>query len=736
MFNKFILLVAVIACIATTTRAQDQPCSTDEHYRRLLQKYPQLEAYQKQFDEQIDMRIGERTTATTPDTTTYDIPIVIHVIHDYGTENLNDSILYDAVVYWTIVYMKENGDTSGVIAPFVPYIGKPNMRLHLATIDPNGKATKGIVRFQSYLTAAADDEAKFGQWPPNEYVNVWFISEFGAADAGAAAYAYFPSSAVFEPYYDGIICLATYANYAKTVPHEMGHVLNLYHPWGGTNSPAVACGDDHVDDTPPTKGHNPSGCTAAALYDTACATGYMKTYMSSDGTIDSVVNYPDTVNSQNIMDYTYCQEMFTKGQVVRMRTALRGTTAGRNNLFTTANLNATGALAPMPDLPPVADFIMNRATGTTTDQRNYYLTFNNSSSFVFRNASWNDTISSVLWNFSNGATTPTSTSIGTVTNQFATPGWVTVSLIANSNAGSDTIVNTHTVYVADTTTIGGMGYTQTFASASDISNWPMFNYYNNPFKWEFYTGAGVGDNTCLRYRSFDTSGRITGNATGDHDDIYTPAFNFPDLTDNLYLEFNSTGAYTNSGLSGATVVYDSLEVDVSVTGGRLWTRLGGLGSTRLADKGNYAIEYAPTSATVWKTNSIAVPAAFRGPNTFFRFRYHPGNGGNNLYIDNIHFDAFPAEVKEALAASPNSFNIFPNPSATGCNMVFKTGNSGVVNYSIKDLTGKVVYTGTNTFAPNSLQQESLPRSITPVSGMYFVTITIDGVNMTQKMVVY
>jgi hypothetical protein len=69
-------------------------------------------------------------------------------------------------------------------------------------------------------------------------------------------------------------------------------------------------------------------------------------------------------------------------------------------------------------------------------------------------------------------------------------------------------------------------------------------------------------------------------------------------------------------------------------------------------------------------------------------------------------------------------------------MVFKTGNSGVVNYTIKDLTGKLVYEHQASFAPNSLQQESVARSATPSAGMYFVTVTIDGVNKTEKLVVY
>ena len=93
MFNKFFLLVVAVVCFANAGYAQHKPCSTDEHYWQLLEKYPQLADYQKQFDEQTERIIAERTSSTTPDTTTYDIPIVIHIIHDYGVEDLADTVL-------------------------------------------------------------------------------------------------------------------------------------------------------------------------------------------------------------------------------------------------------------------------------------------------------------------------------------------------------------------------------------------------------------------------------------------------------------------------------------------------------------------------------------------------------------------------------------------------------------------------------------------------------------------
>lgn len=734
MFKRISLAMLALACAAGTSFAQTQPCGTDEHYHQLLKQHPELVELEEQFEMQVARGLAAKGTAA-PDTATYDIPLVIHVVHDYGVnaEFLNDNAIYEAVQNWALAFVKKNADTSAVITPFIPYIGNAKIRLHLATKDPNGNPTKGVVRHYSYLTNNGNDQSKFSSWPNNKYLNIWFTKTLG--NSGAAAYAYYPSSAAGMPQYDGVIGLAEYLNYSKTIPHEIGHCLNLQHVWGNTNNPAVACGNDQVDDTPPTKGHNP-GCVASAIYDTSCATGYAKTYTSMSGSMDSVVNYPDTVNAQNIMDYTYCANMFTKGQCYRMRTALTSSTAGRNNLITASNLAATGALAPMPDLAPVADFCVNKGIGgTTTDARSLFLTFDNVIDFSFRNMSWNDTISSVQWDFSNGAATTTSSSLVNVTNSFTMPGWVTVSLTATSNAGTNTVVKDHAVYAADTTPVGSLGYTQTFASASDITNWPMFNVYENNFKWEFYNGAGKGDNSCVRFRSFDGSSRQTGTATGDFDYMVTPAFNLEGLGGNVYFNFFTAGASTSPG-AFVTKVFDSLQIDVSTSGGARWTKLAAYRTTDLANNGVVSTEFIPSASSTWVPRSVAVPATYRTHQTFFRVQLRAGNGGNNVYLDNVGIGQFPAEVQEAAAASNNSLYIYPNPSANGCNLVFTAGNDNSVKYCVRDVTGKLVYEVSKTVTPNSMNTEFISRDAVGAPGLYIVTVTSGSDVSTQKMVVY
>ncbi len=508
MIKKIVSLLCVTVLMISGNSFAQKTCNTDEVYNKLKAEHPEIAIYEQQLEHMINDKMANDLAKTTgiPDTITYDIPIVVHVIHNYGPENLTDNDIYNAVANWATVYTGTNyADTAGVIQPFKKYIGNPRMRLHLATIDPNGNLTKGIVRHRSYLTYNGGDNAKLDDWPQNNYINLWFVNVFNGAYANAAAYAYYPSSGAQLPYYDGVIGLYTYLNYDKAIPHEIGHVLDLEHPWGNTNQPGVACGDDGVDDTPPTMGHNPVGCVASALYDVTCTgSNNIKTYFDYRGLYDSVVHYPDTVNSQNIMDYTYCQMMFTNLQVVRMRAALTSTVAGRNNLWSPANLAATGALAHMPDLAPIADFSVEKGVSLigSTSEPSYFLQMGSNTHFNFKNQSWNDTVSSVQWTLSNGASIPTSTSMINLAETFTQPGWVTLSLTATSNAGSNTITNTNAVYVADSAAKSAYNYKQNFTDSASSSNWPTFNYYNNQFKWGLYNGAGYNDNSCMQFRSF------------------------------------------------------------------------------------------------------------------------------------------------------------------------------------------------------------------------------------------
>ncbi len=775
MLRKLTLFLAGTCIMAGAAHAQLR-CGTDEVYRRMKAADPQIaitEAQQEAFlyDKIMVHPVSPfsmRGTEGAPDTTkSYDLTVVFHIIHDYGAEYISDQAIYTEVTKMNEAYSR-TADYTGVILPYagtipgtkIKYIGNAKMRFHLATKDPDGNPTNGITRRQSFITNHAGDEAKLDIWPIDRYINIWLINTFSGAHEGAAAYSMYPSGGASNPYADGVISLYDYVNVPgreNTIAHEVGHYLNLKHVFGDTNSPEIACGDDEVDDTPPTKGHYANGCTGGvhgnptvlAIYDTACAINYQRAYTKpqlmalygDSTTIPTVINYPDTTNSQNIMDYTYCSKMFTYGQVLRMRAALNSTIAGRNNLWQLSNLTTTGALLPTPDLAPIADFNPNRVfTCANTTGTNGQVSFTN--------RSWRDTVTSNSWTFTN-ANPATSTTANPANVLFTQIGWADVSLTATSNAGSGSVTKVHAVYAADPTPVSASGYFQEF-DGDDTAMYPIFNYYNqNNYKWELYDGRGYFDQKCIRFKNYDprttyANNTITQTPGGLFADFFTRGF---DLTASQFssrgiLSFYTAGAYRTTR---SDRMNDTLEISYSTNCGASWVRLGVIGKSGIATKYE-ANEFTPGVIDDWKLQGLNLPAGAKTSKTFFRFRYKPGvdntaqsstygiGTGNHFYLDRINITSNALGVNTAELAA-RGVTLAPNPTNGAATVTIKGGDRSTATVVVTDIAGKVVYR-TEVKLNDQATSVEIPAEPISVKGMYLVQVVSNGNATTQKLVVY
>lgn len=727
MIKKIFLSLG--AALATGT-AMAQFCATDDVTREYQAKYPGMAAVQARLDAEIqsqmryfDPRNLMKGTNDT-DTAVMHIPLVVHVIHDYGNEYVSDNAIYTMVNEINELFSKQNtAALAAVIAPFVPYVGNAYIRFHLATKDPQGNPTHGITRRRSYLTDGGDDQAKLDYWPQNRYVNIWLINHIGrGVNQGiVGAYSVFPSGAASNPFYDGVIGNYQFINNSpnsnNTYGHELGHSFNLYHPWNSSGQGVgVACGDDQVDDTPPTKGH----FTTCDLYDTDCALGYVR----------NNINYPDTTNTQNVMDYANCSIMFTKGQVERMRAALRNATGNRNNLWTTANLTTTGAMAPRPAMAPVADFSVSRP---------FYCAGGTLPLITFTNRTWNDTLNSASWTFSNGATNATSTTLATLTNNFSTPGWVTVTLNANGKNGTNSVTK-QIFYAANPNAMNPAGYTEEFTTGSStIDQYPIFDYYNTGRKWEL-TNTGYNDNAAIRYINKDTrtgNGQLTGSPDGDHADFFTPGFDLSGaaFATNCNLTFMTAGAYRATGSQN-----DVLEITYSKDCGLSWVPMDSITGSAIGNNSVTTADFVPQNANQWVARSRSIPVAARSPKTFFRFRYKPGvnanttlGTGNNFYLDRLSITGLPTGVN-GVELNETGMEIAPNPTSGDAFILLKGAGNGTVYVQITDITGKNVYSAQRQ-ASGDIFRIDIPASNIYAKGMYLVKVVAGARTFTKKLVV-
>jgi hypothetical protein len=298
------------------------------------------------------------------------------------------------------------------------------------------------------------------------------------------------------------------------------------------------------------------------------------------------------------------------------------------------------------------------------------------------------------------------------------------------------------------------GYFQEFTDATENDKWPIFNYYDNEYKWELSNTTGYYDHSCIVFKGFDTRTYPTGlvgapavfatatnSKAGDIDDFYTPAFNLSGMASNANcnLNFMFAGAWRTGTVA---LMNDSLEISYSADCGTSWSKLKDLTKADLV-YGTYAPAFAPLSMNDWYEQNIAIPPAARQSKVMFRFRYKPnsdgGNGlylgvGNNYYVDRINISPFATSVK---GLHSNSMNIAlaPNPTRTNTTVVISNNINNNAIVTVTDMTGKVVYQ-TQKVLTSNLDRIEIPETAIAVKGFYMVQVVAGTEAKTEKLVSY
>lgn len=307
-------------------------CSFDEKMKQLIDNDPE---YAQNF------RLNEQKIrdyiATHPPTkenltlVVYTIPVVVHVMHTGGAVgtiyNPSDANIQGAINYLNQVYA---GTYAGMEPPFgTGTIVNMELQFTLAQRTPSCGYTNGIDRVDASsipnYTAngvgtggCTDIELKnFARWNPADYYNIWVVNKIDGADGTSgqftAGYAYFAGAPASV---DGTVMLATQMTAGqKTLPHEIGHAFNLYHPFQGSNLNTVCpvnttCSSDGdaVCDTDPIS----NNVNASGVYSFACRTG-----------TNTCTGTAFTENTEhNFMSYTNCYTLFTNGQKTRTQAAM------------------------------------------------------------------------------------------------------------------------------------------------------------------------------------------------------------------------------------------------------------------------------------------------------------------------------------------------------------------------------------------------------------------------------
>ena len=313
-------------------------CSMEEYVSKQVGNNVSL----KEELEQVEVFTRERTNS--PGTTqrvnglpeVITIPVVFHILYHTPDQNIERTGLERLIAALNRDFNKRNADTSNIPSVFRPYATSMGFEFKIATMDPQGVGTSGVVRKYTPISYwMSDDKMKFSAsygddaWDSKSYLNIWICNM-----KDVLGYSTLPG---MDPKKDGIVLgledlfahhgTTPVVNDLRTIVHEAGHWLNLYHIWG-----EGYCGDDKVDDTPKQGSYTP-GCP--------------------NGTRVTCSNGPIGDMYMNFMDFTddVCMNMFTNGQRKRARILFE---AGgpRNSILYSKGLNTSTVPATQPPFYP------------------------------------------------------------------------------------------------------------------------------------------------------------------------------------------------------------------------------------------------------------------------------------------------------------------------------------------------------------------------------------------------
>lgn len=627
----------------------------------------------------------------------YTIPVVFHILHLGGSENISDAQIRDQIRILNRDYQRRNADTTNVVKAFQNNIANVGFEFQLASIDPNGKCTNGIVRHYTRKTLwdANKLEDFIYSWPRERYLNVYVVRSINIAPA----YTFLPGVPI-PPEADAIVCQADLigsigtANGAnsRVLTHEVGHWFGLPHIWGITNAPGVECGDDFVDDTPITKGF----ITCSVSNSIVCAPGVEE-------------------NVQNYMDYSPCKLMFTNGQSDYMHATIEMGINGRDYLVSEENLELTGV-----------------KSGNSCKVYADYFSLQNQvckdGSLTFVSLSQKGAAGGTLkWTMPGAIPETSSDSVVTIT--FPKAGTFTIKLVVAGPNGVDSI--SRNVLVIDGS--NGQLLPKQIAFENGLpADIKIINVDADVVKWETRDDIGANNTKgCIALQNFGAS-----NTAGYRDYFETDYFNLESATKPV-LSFYY--AYARKFSNQA----DSFRVEYSFDCGTTWSNVPGvtpLPSMAISTGGISANAFTPTASNQWRKMTLGstFQNIMRGkPSVKFRFYFKSDpnvNGSNNIFIDEINLTD---ELPTGLASwTEDELQVFPNPSNGMLHLQFPSEEAARGScIELRNMVGNVMHRQSMDPASGAQSRVVWDTASALVPGVYFLVVKKEGYRDAVKKVV-
>lgn len=261
----------------------------------------------------------------------YVIPVVFHI---YGTvhngDTVNDAVILDALYKTNEDFQGQTADYADIDPEFAGVKDSLNVEFRLASIDPDGNPTSGIIYHPNSSGAGnySSSDVKNDHWDNYKYMNVYIQNDLYADGVtNNSGVAWYPDSGMSDDglarvtYNGAYLGTNTDENFRSVLTHEFGHFLDLIHTFeGGCKRGAVKrCGKTG---------------------DKSCDTPQQNSWQMNPGDGGILNCLGETINWQNFMAYSDQYANYTQDQVDRMVNGLNSN--ARQTLWSASNLAATG----------------------------------------------------------------------------------------------------------------------------------------------------------------------------------------------------------------------------------------------------------------------------------------------------------------------------------------------------------------------------------------------------------
>ena len=728
MKKSYKLITAVVFAVSNMFAQQERsiiPCYTDEATKQFFAAHPEEKArYEKEMREATlspeylskmaaSRNNGNNSVYNQTSWALDTIPVVFHILHQGGPEDVSDSYIYQALAEVNRVHTKTIPDTAQIDPLFKGVAGANNFVFQLATTDPSGNCTNGIIRHFDSNTNWSQSSPNYAYtWDRTKYLNVYIVKEICTSTAPCSqtggivvGYTYLPGTVPAA--YDVVIYnyqFLTGTN-GRSLAHEFGHWLGLSHTFGSTNTPGTCLSGGQSDDFLST--NTPTVACVGVTDDTPKYFGAFSTCPSSSvNTCDA----SGTANVQNIMDYSSCPKNFTWGQIQRMHNMMNSTTVSRKNVISAANKIATGVRYPQVCVPTPYFHPSTRIACAGTP-------------ITFSDSSFNAKVTSYNWDFPGGTLVSGYTltdSMPKVT--YAAPGTYAVSYTASTTAGGASVTNSSCITIYSSVAAFNSNFTEGFEAGTTVPgpNWSTSNTAG--VDWAITSSAAATGANSLMIANLS-------NVPGDTTTLISPTFNLAAIGSPA-LTFKMAYQQTSTSNTDRMNVYSS--TDCGATWQSRWARSGtSLQPTTVT--GTSSTSFVPTSGQ-FATNTVAISAVASSTNVMFKWVFVAGTAttGNNMYIDDINVINSTTGIQTI--EEQVGLTVYPNPSAGVVNLAFNLTEKQNVAVNVVDMLGRTVET-------IPAQQYASGETVLTIgnktyqAGVYFINININGQQISKKIII-